>query len=43
MGTVFFYWDELIKKVNKNRKIQIKHGYEHLTDDELLEIEEFVC
>ena len=20
MGTVFFYWDELIKKVNENRK-----------------------
>tara|TARA_B110000285_G_scaffold195346_1_gene225570 strand:+ start:100 stop:240 length:141 start_codon:yes stop_codon:yes gene_type:complete len=43
MGTVFFYWSELIEKVNKNKANQIKHDYEQLTASELKEVEDFIC
>ena len=43
MGTVFFYWGELIAKVNKNQENHITHDYEHLTAGELKEVEDFIC
>ena len=42
-GTVFFYWDALVNKINENRTVKISGEYKDLKKAELKDIDELIC